>query len=118
MINPVMIPANLTTPKTLGDHQQLFALLIAHLILYAYDHGYQIRCGDFFRGDGAGHKTNSCHYIKLAADLNLFLDGKFLDKTPDHKILGDYWITLHTLCRWGGRYGDGNHYSLVYQGRE
>lgn len=101
---------------TLREKQSLFARLIAKLILTAYEEGYEITCGDF--AATTGHRVGSCHYIRLAADLNLFKDGKFLDKTEDHAWLGAYWKTLHPLCRWGGGFGDGNHYSIEHEGRK
>jgi len=52
----------------------------------------------------------------LAVDLELFKDGAYLTKTEDHKALGEYWKTLHELCRWGGDFDDGNHYSLTHGG--
>ena len=99
----------------LGDKQELFSELIANLITWAYGHGYKIRCGDFYAHDG--HKQNSNHYIKLAADLNLFWGGAYLTKTEDHNPLGEYWESLPDDCRWGGRFDDGNHYSIIYKGR-
>jgi hypothetical protein len=100
---------------TLGQKQELFSELIAKLILHMYSKGYKVRCGDFYAlpRTPLEHKKNSQHYQKCAADLNLFKDGKFLDKTEDHAEFGKYWEALHPLCRWGGRYSDGNHYELV-----
>src|SRR3990167_1648952 len=60
----------------------------------------------------------SIHQDKLALDLNLFKAGRYLDKTSDHLILGEYWESLDHDCRWGGRFRDGNHYSLEHQGRK
>lgn len=102
---------------TLREKQSLFAECIAILIRWAFCHGYQVTCGDFFAT--SGHKENSNHYIRLAADLNLFKDGKYLDKTEDHAPLGEYWKTLHPLCRWGGDFEkpDGNHYSIEHLGK-
>ena len=111
------IPLRLRKPITLGQHQKLFTVCIAELIRWAYEQGYEIACGDFFRGDGMGHKKNSNHYIKLAGDLNLFKAGVWQEKTEQHKELGEYWMTLHPLCKWGGLFGDGNHYSITFQGR-
>ena len=105
------IPAHLKEPKTLRQKQSLFALLIAKLMLRAYELGYELTCGDFWAT--TGHKANSRHYIRLAADLNLFKDGRYLTATNDHSTLGDYWESLHPLCRWGGRFKDGNHYELT-----
>jgi len=106
-----------TKPLSLGQKQELFSELIAKLITYMYSKGYKVRCGDFFAKprNPPEHKINppSQHYNKCAADLNLFMGGKFLDKTEDHKEFGAYWESLHPLCRWGGRYNDGNHYELI-----
>lgn len=103
----------------LGERQELFSRLIAKLILKMYDMGYQVRCGDFYavKRDPLEHKENSLHYEKCAADLNLFQNGKFLVATKDHANFGFYWEELHPHCRWGGRYGDGNHYELLAKPR-
>jgi len=58
---------------------------------------------------------NSLHYIRLAIDLNLFKGGVYLTETMDHETLGLYWEGIGGS--WGGRFGDGNHYSLEYKGR-
>lgn len=58
----------------------------------------------------------SVHQLKLAVDVNLFKDGKYLPNTDDHKVLGQWWETLAPDCRWGGRWGDGNHYSIEHEG--
>jgi hypothetical protein len=60
--------------------------------------------------------ANSNHKRRLAIDLNLFKDGKFLGTTEDHKMFGLYWESLHEKCRWGGRFKDGNHYEFVHEG--
>ena len=31
-------------------------------------------------------------------------------------LLDRYWETLHPLACWGGRFGDGNHYSFKHKG--
>lgn len=56
------------------------------------------------------------HELSLGADLNLFRDGVYLTETEDHRPLGEYWESLYPLCRWGGRFGDGNHYSITHEG--
>lgn len=110
---------------TLGEKQRLFAKLLAGLINQAHLMGYEVTMGDAYRdrrlfGDlgekkGYGHR-NSCHKLRLAQDLNLFKDGVYLSKTEDHRELGEWWESLHPLCRWGGRFDDGNHYSLEHNG--
>ncbi len=98
---------------TLRQKQSLFARKIALLIQYAYELGYEITFGDFLAS--SGHKKKSNHYIKLAADLNLFKNGRYLRSTKSHKPLGEFWERLGGS--WGGRFGDGNHYSLEHKGR-
>jgi len=97
---------------TLRAKQSLFALLVTLLIQKAYQLGYEITLGDAWASEG--HKQYSLHYKRLAIDLNLFKDGIYLTKTEDHKDLGEYWESIGGS--WGGRYGDGNHYSLEHGG--
>lgn len=98
---------------TLRSKQSLFALLTALLLTRAYELGYEITFGDAWSHEG--HKEGSLHYLRLAIDLNLFKDGEYLTKSEDHQELGEYWESLGGS--WGGRYGDGNHYSIEHQGR-
>lgn len=102
---------------TLREKQSLFARLVADLIIYAYEQGYELTFGDAYRDVRCryGHDT-TLHRIRLAIDLNLFLNGKYLTDTEDHRPLGEYWESLHPLCRWGGRFQDGNHYSMEHEG--
>lgn len=109
---------------TLREKQSLFVSLVAQLIDWAYDHGYEFTFGECYRPpetaaimaqQGKGIK-NSLHTQKLAIDLNLFKGGAFLSSTEAHRPLGEYWKSLHPLCRWGGDFNDGNHYSLEHNG--
>lgn len=59
---------------------------------------------------------NSTHTLQLAIDLNLFKDGKYLSQTEDHRKFGELWESYDADCRWGGRFRDGNHYSIEHQG--
>ena len=105
----------------LGERQRLFVKLLPRLIDFAYEQGYELTVGDAFRDHrlhgapgvkmGYGH-PNSNHKNRLAIDLNLFKNGVFLQATTDHTPLGEFWEKLHQLCRWGGRFNDGNHYSI------
>ena len=99
----------------LGQKQELFAELYAAHITWLYSKGYKARLGDVFAHDG--HKENSLHYAKLAGDINLFKDGVYLTQTEDHRESGERWEERHELCRWGGRYNDGNHYEVMHGGR-
>jgi len=100
---------------SLRKKQSKFVCLVGKLIAWAYNHGYELTFGDAWAHDR--HKKNSNHYIRLAIDLNLFLNGKYLTSTEDHRPLGEYWESLDPACRWGGRFNDGNHYSLEHEGR-
>jgi len=110
---------------TLGQKQRLFARLIAELITWAYEQGYELTTGDAFRdkrvhgkyGQKVGYgRSKSSHKLKLAMDLNLFIDGVYQHTTEAHKPLGEKWESMHSLCRWGGRFNDGNHYSMTHWG--
>jgi hypothetical protein len=71
------------------------------------------------RGKGI---ANSLHCLKLAIDLNLFWQGKYLTDSEDYRPLGELWEA------WGGSWGgdflddegkpkpDGNHFSLEHEG--
>lgn len=61
--------------------------------------------------------ANSLHTQRLAVDLNLFVNGKYMTDTKDYLPLGEYWETLGGT--WGGRFKsrpDGNHFSLEHNG--
>jgi len=97
--------------------------MLLQLEAYAETLGYELTLGDSFRDPrlhgvmgvklGYGHK-NSCHKLRLAQDYNLFKDGKWLSKTEDFLSLGLFWESIGGT--WGGRFADGNHFSLEYQG--
>jgi len=99
---------------SLRQKQSAFVRMVADLIRTAYELGYELTFGDAYAT--SGHKARSLHYERLAIDLNLFRDGKFLDKTEDHLPLGAYWESIGGS--WGGRFNDGNHYSLEHEGRK
>lgn len=99
--------------------------MVASLILKAYEMGYEVTLGDAYRDIrlhgavgvklGYGH-PKSCHKLRLAIDLNLFKKGVFLETTEGHKPLGEYWESVGGT--WGGRFNDGNHYSLEHEGNK
>lgn len=93
---------------TLRENQSRFARMVADLIIFAYDHGYELTFGDAYAF--SGHIPGSFHYRRLAIDLNLFHNGHYLKSTDSHIPLGEFWESIGGS--WGGRWGDGNHYSL------
>lgn len=107
--------------ETLGQKQERFMRMLPRLIDKAHELGFEIRGGDLFRdarvfgamGVRLGYgESNSCHKLRLAIDLNLFKDGRYCDKTEDHRQLGEWWESQGGA--WGGRFNDGNHYSLQF----
>ena len=60
--------------------------------------------------------AKSVHMLKLAIDLNLFKDSAYITDSESHKIFGEFWKSLHPDFRWGGDWGDGNHYSMEHEG--
>lgn len=109
----------------LRQKQSQFARMVGVLIEKAYELGYEVTLGDAYRdprlhGDigvkkGYGH-AKSCHKLRLAIDLNLFKDGKFLSSSEDHRQLGEWWESVGGA--WGGKFEtpDGNHYSFTHEG--
>ena len=111
---------------TLWEKQRLFTKLVASLISWAYENGFELTFGDAFRSaeqaaaNAASGKgiANSLHTKRLAVDLNLFLEGQYQTQSEAYRPLGIYWKGLHPLCRWGGDFSkpDGNHFSLEHEG--
>lgn len=111
--------------KRLGTKQRIFSRMIADLILFAYENGYELTFGDAYRDHRVFGKpgvkraysaASSLHKERLAVDFNLFKNGKFLTATEDHRELGEYWESIGGT--WGGRFNDGNHYSVEHNGRK
>ena len=110
---------------TLREKQSLFVTLVAELIQHANGLGYALTFGEAQRSAEEAARlaklgkgiANSLHTSRLAIDLNLFKDGVYHTSTDAHRPLGEWWEAQHELCRWGGRFNDGNHYSLTHGGR-
>ena len=96
----------------LNKKQFKFSKMVADLINFAYSEGYTITLGDAYATDG--HMENSLHYKRLAIDLNLFKNNTYLTETEAHLPLGEFWESIGGS--WGGRFKDGNHYSLEHKG--
>ena len=110
---------------TLSEKQQLFTIMVANLVLWAESRGFRLTYGEAFRTPeqaalnakkGSGI-SNSLHTQRLAVDYNLFINGKYQDKSEAYLPLGEYWESLGGS--WGGRFKsipDGNHFSLEHNG--
>jgi hypothetical protein len=108
---------------TLRQKQSKFARMVADLIIKAYEMGFEVTLGDAYRdprvhGNMGERKSyshpRSAHKVRLAIDLNLFKDGEFLEGSDDHRPLGEWWESQGGT--WGGRFSDGNHYSVEHNG--
>lgn len=114
-------------------YQALFTALLSRLIEQAIKLGYVPVCGEVARdkatalanaAKGIG-TANSLHIDRLAVDLLLFKDGKYLTDSADYQPLGEWWEKQNPLCRWGGRFKDskgrpkpdGNHFSVTPDGK-
>jgi hypothetical protein len=115
----------MTDRETLGQKQRRFMKMVPRLLDKVHELGYEVSSGDAYRDPrlfgeigikkGYGH-CRSAHKHRLAIDLNLFKDGKFLQSSEDHRPLGEFWESIGGS--WGGRFPkpDGNHYSLEHNG--
>jgi len=111
---------------TLRQKQSRFARLVAELLFEADAQGFEITLGHAYRSPEEAKRLgfrNSLHTLKLAIDLNLFRDGRYLSSTKAHTPLGEWWERQSTdkyECCWGGRFRkkDGNHYSIGHGGRK
>ena len=109
----------------LWERQVRHCLNKAKLIIWTFDQGFEMTSGASLdppmvcpeckkkgiETEVRRHIKNSFHNNALADDFNLFRNGLYLRRTEDHKPIGDKWESLDPLCSWGGRWGDGNHYS-------
>ena len=125
---------------TLRQKQSLFVECLTKLLTFGHSRGYEFTLGEAgvtnprkARGlvkvdDGwmpakvvdGEHMRGSLHYKRLAIDLNLFVDGRYITSSthPAYVELGTYWESLHELCTWGGRFSDANHFSVTHGGRK
>jgi hypothetical protein len=97
------------------EAQQKFATMIPMLFDKAHEMGFAITLGDAYRDPRVSYGSEtSLHKQRLALDINLFNGDKYLSSTEDHRPIGEWWESIGGS--WGGRFNDGNHYSLAYGG--
>ena len=109
--------------------QSDFCFFVMRFIVWLKAEGYQVTFGEAWRSietceayvkEGKGIKE-SLHPERLAIDLNLFWNGKFLTTFSDYEKCGEYWESLSTpeyKCCWGGRFKrvDADHFSFEHNG--
>jgi hypothetical protein len=110
--------------QTLRQKQNRFAGMVGRLLLRAQEMGYEVTLGEAYRTPeqsflnaqkGIGIRK-SLHSVRLAIDLNLYLNGQWLIGCDDHRPLGEWWEAQHPDCRWGGNFSsrkEGSHYELT-----
>ena len=105
----------------LGDKQREFAESLVeflHQLMETYEELY-FTFGDFTAT--TGHMLGSLHYQRLAADINFFWRGKYLQEYGDAPELwediGRRWEGINPDARWGGAFGDLNHFSFAHEGK-
>ena len=102
-------------------NQDKFMGMVAKLVNKAHELGFMITGGTLWRepwvalyyekhGKGV---YPSYHTHRLAVDVQLHKDGKYLRDTKDYEPLGAWWETIGGT--WGGRFTkpDGNHFSYL-----
>ena len=114
---------------TLREKQSEFARNVGKLITWCYENGYEISFGEALRTEEqqllyfegytivkahtdlhfakAPRKTKtmaSNHLLKLAIDLNIFIDGQLIYDKKKLQPIGDYWGSLHPTNEWGGNW--------------
>lgn len=109
--------------ESLGQRQRRFVRLVGQLIEFAYAQGYELTLGDGYRDPrvfgiagetrGYGHPYSN-HKLRLAVDLNLFRDGRYLNQGEAHAPLHDFWDSIGGAARIEN---DMNHYALEWEGR-
>ena len=107
--------------------QQAFAAMLGLLIHYAALRGWGLTLAEGYVGDSidkpgedSPHKRTHNHFIRMAQDLNLWVEGRWVrdGSAPEWLQLGYFWKTLHPLARWGGDWADANHFSLAHNGKK
>jgi len=116
----------------LSEARCLFSYYLAHLLIAMYEGGYWA-CFDEVterltdKDPTSDHMKGSVHHLGLAGDINLFIRGvdgslEYQSTTEAHRRFGELWEKwgeeVGYPLRWGGRFGDGNHYSFEWEGRK
>lgn len=114
-----------------SQRQALFARLIGKHLVWLFESGYEATVGDFYAA--TGHMENSVHGERMAADINIYLAGRWMDgiglkgdgtgpgdwQLPHWQKIGEFWKALDPLCHFGGDFKikDWNHFSVTPDGK-
>lgn len=107
----------------LRDKRVKFSNMLSILVLWANTlMGVEVALGrDYDEAtEKYRHMPGSLHYLGLANDLALYINGVYMEDTDAYKFLGDFWKSLDKDCCWGGDFKkkDGNHFSMTYGGKK
>lgn len=107
---------------TLSEKQQVFAVNLALLILFARQIGLSVTLGEVLRTDyqqkeylrlGLSKTENSRHLIKMAADVYFFKNGVLTEEPKDWAPVGAFWNSLNPKNVCGHNWGwDYNHFEM------
>jgi hypothetical protein len=111
---------------TLKEKQRLFRKCWRVLLAFADLKGYDVIYGMFWRSRHESDRLKeagigispSLHEYCLAGHLEAFKDGEYMTTTEEYLELGEFWESLDILCAWGGRFGDGIHFSIRHDGMQ
>lgn len=113
---------------SLRTEQEAFLLDFCKLIVYITQQGFTVTAGELLRPiemqtiyvkTGRSKTMDSDHIKKLAGDLNIFLNGKYVTSKEVLKPIGEYWESLNKQNRWGGNFKsfkDLPHFERHYRG--
>lgn len=96
---------------TLNEQQARFSLLFAQLIVWANTQKLTVVIDMVARSPqeqarlvklGLSHTLKSKHVSRLAGDVLLFHEGKYLVDGEAYRPLGRHWTSLDPHCVWGG----------------
>lgn len=99
--------------SSIRKEQEAFLLDFCKLIQWATSQGYTITAGELLRPvemqeiyvkTGRSKTMNSFHLKKLAGDLNIFKNGKYICTIEELKPLGVFWESLSNKNVWGGNF--------------
>lgn len=92
--------------------------------------GYQVTLGEAWRPEWVATEyakrglgiSRSLHTVRLAVDLNLFINGTYQSDGAKHAPTAELWKAVApafgVVPAAGVDFGDGNHYSCAWEGRK
>lgn len=123
----------MSMPLTLGQLRRIHTSLVPKLLIKMQERGYEPSLDEGFVGrsidkpsEDTPHRRDGGHLRGTAIDINLHKcphvpvhfppcpKPDYITSSEAHRPFGEYWITLHPLCRWSP--SDGNHYGLLHGG--